>query len=136
MAMDKDNLLLKFGADSPHLKVNIFNNYRIIGLLEEVGSKVTKGCSYSLLFNHTNKQFYFFKKFTSGKIHIDFFKNEDGHTGELYHLNDDILLLNFITDYCIAKSVGYDLKTLHFYQDKQKYVVRWSSNNNFYAMEF
>ena len=134
--MNKDGLFLKFGADSPHLKVNIFNNYRIIGLLEEVGSKVTKGCSYSLLFNHTNKQFYFFKKFTSGKIHIDFFKNQDDTLGVLHQYDDEHILVNVLTDYCIAKSVGYDLKTLHYYQDKQKYVVKWSSNNNFYAMEF
>ena len=134
--MDKDSLFLKFGTDSPHLKVNIFNNYRIIGLLEEVGSKVTKGCFYSLQYNHTNKQFYFFKKFTSGKIHIDFFKNEEGIPGGLYQYDDEHILVNVLTDYLIAKSVGYDLKTLHYYQDKQKYVVKWSSNNNSFSMEF
>ena len=134
--MKKDYLFDKYGPDSPHLKVNIFDNYRIIGLLEEVGNKATKGCFYSLQYNHTNKQFYFYKKFASGKIHIDFFKTEDGIPGGLHQYDQENILVNIVTDYMIAKSIGYDLKTLHYYQEKQKYVVKWSSNNNNYAMEF
>jgi hypothetical protein len=136
MAMKKDSLFNQFGTDSPHLKVNIFNNYRIIGLLEEISFVTTKGCFYSLQFNHTNNQFILLKKFNTGKMHIDFFKNEDGFSGSLHHFDNDNLLINFLSDYLIAKSVGYDVKTLHYYQDKKKYVVKWTANNMDYSMEF
>lgn len=136
MAMNKESLFSKFGPDSPHLKVNIFNNYRIIGLLEEISMVSTKGCLYILNYNHTNHQYYLIKKFSSGKFHIDFFKNEEGvPMGILFSFERD---LNWLTqeDYLLAKATGYDGKTLHFNFSTKKYFAKWNANGQNYRLDF
>jgi hypothetical protein len=136
MAMDKDGLFLKFGADSPHLKVNIFNNYRIIGLLEQVAFETTKGCIYILNYNHTNNQYYLFKKFVSGKIHIDFFKSENNTPKGVLFQSKFCFDSIFIKDNLIAKSIGNDVKTLYFDPITDQYYAKWKANNVDYSLQF
>ena len=134
--MKKDSLFNQFGPDSPHLKVNIFNNYRIIGLLEEISMVSTKGCLYLLNYNHTNNQYYLIKQFSSRKFHIDFFKNEE-HTPNYIlfdHTRNFETILN--QDFLVAKATGYDGKTLHFNFYTKKYFAKWNANGKEYSLEF
>jgi hypothetical protein len=129
MAMKKD-LFMEFGADTPHLKVNTFGNYRIIGLLEEVSNLTTSNVFYSLVFNHTSKQHLLLKKYPSDKFHIDFFVNVDGSHKEIYFNTEGFAIE------LVAFANGYDKKALHFDYFKNKYFCTWSQNGNHFVVYF